>query len=52
VQRAGGVGQYCLVARATETLADRWTPLIIRELLAGIRHLNDLDGACQESPAP
>src|SRR5215470_20370499 len=36
-------GQYCPVARATEILADRWTPLIIRELLAGIRHFNDLD---------
>ena len=33
-------GQYCPVARATEILADRWTPLIIRELLAGIRHFN------------
>jgi len=36
-------GQYCPVARATEIVADRWTPLIIRELLAGIRHFNDLD---------
>jgi DNA-binding HxlR family transcriptional regulator len=36
-------GQYCPVARATEILADRWTPLIIRELLAGIHHFNDLD---------
>ena len=29
-------GQYCPVARASEILADRWTPLIVRELLAGI----------------
>ena len=36
-------GQYCPVARATEILADRWTPLIVRELLAGIRHFNELD---------
>jgi DNA-binding HxlR family transcriptional regulator len=36
-------GQYCPVARASEILADRWTPLIIRELLAGIRHFNGLD---------
>jgi DNA-binding HxlR family transcriptional regulator len=36
-------GQYCPVARASEILADRWTPLIVRELLAGIRHFNDLD---------
>jgi len=36
-------GQYCPVARASEILADRWTPLIVRELLAGIGHFNDLD---------
>src|SRR5262245_12615683 len=34
--------QYCPVARATEILADRWTPLIVRELLAGSRHFNDI----------
>ncbi len=36
-------GQYCPVARASEIFADRWTPLIVRELLAGIHHFNDLD---------
>jgi len=36
-------GQYCPVARASELLADRWTPLIVRELLAGIHRFNDLD---------
>jgi DNA-binding HxlR family transcriptional regulator len=36
-------GQYCRVARASELLADRWTLLIIRELLADIRRFNDLD---------
>ena len=36
-------GQYCPVARASEILADRWTPLIVRELLAGVRRFNDLD---------
>jgi DNA-binding HxlR family transcriptional regulator len=35
-------GQYCPVARASELLADRWTPLIVRELLAGIRRFNEL----------
>ena len=35
-------GQYCPVARASDILADRWTPLIVREL-AGLRHFNDLD---------
>jgi DNA-binding HxlR family transcriptional regulator len=35
--------QYCPVARATEILADRWTPLIVRELLAGSRHFNEIE---------
>jgi hypothetical protein len=28
-------GQYCPVARAAEVLAERWTLLVIRELLVG-----------------
>lgn len=36
-------GQYCPLARASEIFADRWTPLIVRELLAGIHRFNDLD---------
>jgi DNA-binding HxlR family transcriptional regulator len=35
--------QYCPVARATEVFGDRWTPLIVRELLNGCRHFNDLE---------
>jgi DNA-binding HxlR family transcriptional regulator len=35
--------QYCPVARAAEIIADRWTPLIIRELLAGSRHFNSIE---------
>lgn len=35
--------QYCPVARASEILADRWTPLIVRELLAGSQHFNDIE---------
>jgi len=34
--------QYCPVARASEIFADRWTPLIVRELLLGSRHFNDI----------
>jgi DNA-binding HxlR family transcriptional regulator len=36
-------GQYCPVARAAEILADRWTLLIIRELLADVKHFNELE---------
>ena len=35
-------GQYCPVARAAEILTDRWTVLIVRELLADISRFNDL----------
>jgi DNA-binding HxlR family transcriptional regulator len=34
--------QYCPVARASEILADRWTPLIVREMLAGSCHFNEI----------
>jgi DNA-binding HxlR family transcriptional regulator len=35
-------GQYCPVAKAAEIFGDRWTPLIVRELLAGLERFNDL----------
>lgn len=37
-----GYGQYCPVARAAEILAERWTPLVVRELLFGSTRFNDL----------
>ena len=37
--------QYCPVARATEIIADRWTPLIVRELLAGSHRFNQIERA-------
>ncbi len=36
-------GQWCPVAHASEILAERWTPLIVRELLAGSSHFNELE---------
>jgi len=36
-------GQYCPVARAAEIIADRWTVLIVRELLADVSHFNELE---------
>jgi DNA-binding HxlR family transcriptional regulator len=35
-------GQYCPVARAAEIVVDRWTVLIVRELLADVNHFNEL----------
>jgi len=37
-----GFGQFCPVAVACEVLAERWTPLILRELLAGSDQFNAL----------
>jgi DNA-binding HxlR family transcriptional regulator len=36
-------GQYCPVAKAAEILGDRWTLLIVRDLLTGTRHFNALE---------
>jgi DNA-binding HxlR family transcriptional regulator len=35
-------GQYCPIARAVEILGDRWTLLIVRDLLTGTHHFNEL----------
>lgn len=35
-------GQFCPVARAAEVLAERWTPLVVRELMCGSSTFNDL----------
>lgn len=34
--------QFCPVAKAAEVFAERWTPLLIRELFLGTRRFNDL----------
>ena len=37
-----GYGQFCPVAVACEVFAERWTPLILREMFCGSRRFNDL----------
>lgn len=37
-----GYGQFCPIALAAEILTERWTPLVIRELLCGSVRFNDL----------
>jgi DNA-binding HxlR family transcriptional regulator len=45
-------GQFCPVAKAMEVLDERWTLLVIRELLLGSRHFNELRrGVPKMSPA-
>ena len=36
-----GYGQFCPIAKACEALGERWTMLLIRELLCGSRRYND-----------
>jgi DNA-binding HxlR family transcriptional regulator len=38
-----GYGQYCPVAVAAELLADRWTLLIVRELMVGSHRFNEIE---------
>jgi DNA-binding HxlR family transcriptional regulator len=35
-------GQFCPIAKASEIFANRWTPLIVRELMAGADAFNDI----------
>ena len=47
-----GYGQFCPVAKSMELLDERWTLLVVRELLAGSTHFNDLRrGVPKMSPA-
>lgn len=38
----GEYGQFCPVAKATEVLDERWTLLVVRELVAGSVRFNDI----------
>jgi DNA-binding HxlR family transcriptional regulator len=38
-------GQYCPIARGAEIFAERWTPVIIRNLYLGCGFSEILDGA-------
>jgi DNA-binding HxlR family transcriptional regulator len=35
-------GQYCPIARGAEVFAERWTPIILRNLLLGCRTFNEI----------
>ena len=37
-----GYGQFCPVAKASEIIGERWTPLVLRELVCGSRRFNGL----------
>jgi DNA-binding HxlR family transcriptional regulator len=35
-------GQFCPIAKAAEIVAERWTPLVVSEMLAGSTHFSDI----------
>lgn len=35
-------GQFCTVARGAEVIGERWTPLVVREMLCGSTRFNDI----------
>lgn len=37
-----GYGQFCPVAKASEILTTRWTPLVLRELISGATRFNEI----------
>ena len=37
-----GYGQFCPIAKAAEIFTERWTPLVLRELVVGSTHFNEL----------
>jgi hypothetical protein len=37
-----GYGQFCPIAKASEIVATRWTPLVLRELMHDIHSFNDI----------
>ena len=37
-----GYGQFCPIALAAEIVAERWTPLVLRELFFGSRRFNEI----------
>lgn len=47
-----GYGQFCPLALACEIVGERWTPLVLRELMLGGRRFNDIHrGVPRMSPA-
>jgi DNA-binding HxlR family transcriptional regulator len=41
-EQGTGYGQYCPISRALDVLGDRWTLLVMRDLLTGTTRFNDL----------
>ena len=44
-----GYGQYCPIAKGAEIFAERWTPLIIRNLHVGAHTFGEIAAAIRAS---
>ena len=48
-----GYASFCPIAKATEILAERWTLLVLRDMLQGSRRFSDLrPGRTADVPDP
>jgi DNA-binding HxlR family transcriptional regulator len=45
-----GYGQFCPIAKAAEVFAERWTPLIMRELLLGSHRFSEIEAGVPRIP--
>jgi hypothetical protein len=45
-------GDYCPIAVGVEVLGDRWTPLVIRELMVGASGFNEIHRGIPGSAGP
>jgi hypothetical protein len=45
-------GDYCPIAVGVEVLGDRWTPLVIRELMVGAGGFNEIHRGIPGSAGP
>src|SRR5262249_48605980 len=43
-----GYGQYCPIAKGAEILAERWTPLVVRNINAGAHSFSDIHRGCPQ----
>lgn len=47
--RVDSYGQFCPIARGWRVLAERWTPIILRNVLVGCRTFNEISAG---APGP
>src|SRR5665811_1991735 len=41
---------FCPISKASEVIAERWTPLVVRELILGSTHFNEIQRGIPSIP--